>query len=382
MRARRFIVKRLAPAVALAALLCQCETARFYSQAVAGHWQIQRAAKPSQRVRADATAPESVRAKLEVVEELRRFAGERLGLPARGQYHRYADLKREHLVWVVFAAPEFSLEARTWRYPLLGRLSYRGYFQQKDAEALAERLRAAGDDVFVAEVDAYSTLGWFSDPVLNTFIGLPERDLAELLFHELTHQRIYLRGDTDFNEALATAAGRAGARLWLRESGRKSELAKFERDEQVVAAFLSELTQTRAELKALYARTDLEPEAMRQAKAAIFAGLRRRADALNHRHGGSLKIDRWFQKPVNNARLLSIAAYYDMVPLFERHLERTCGGDFEAFFQSLKPLRRLSPEQRRRWLMNGACVKAKDGSGWPEAPAGAQPPAATHESFP
>ncbi len=338
-------------ALALMLLLCQCETVHFYQQAAAGQWQILRHARANDRIRADANTSESLRQKLGVVEELRSFASQRLALPSRRQYHRYADLRREHVVWVVFAAPEFSLAARTWRYPFLGSLNYRGYFKSADAEKLAERLRAGGDDVFVGEVDAYSTLGWFSDPVLNTFIDLPERDLAELIFHELTHQRLYLRGDTEFNEALATAVGRAGARLWLRESGRGEELNAFERDEVILAGFLRELSRARVELAALYARAGLAPDAVRKAKAGVFARLRRRADALNEQHGGGLKIDHWFAKPVNNARLNSIATYYDLVPGFERLLVEDCAGDFERFFQTLKPLHKMNPQQRREWLL-------------------------------
>ncbi len=343
------LTRRLLPVV-LALLLCQCETAHFCRQAVAGHLQVRRAMRPSDEVRADAQTTPELRQKLALVDELRAYAETRLALSARRQYHTYADIGRAHLVWVVFAAPEFALEARTWHYPLLGRLAYRGYFRQSEAEALADKLRAQGEDVFVAEVDAYSSLGWFSDPVLNTFIGKAERELAELLFHELTHQRIYWRGDTDFNEALATAVGRAGARRWLRETGRQRELAAFEREEKIQAAFLDDLKIIRAELEILYARADLDADAKRAAKAALFQDLRRRADALNQRFGGSLKIDRWFAKPVNNARLLSIAAYHDLVPLFEHRLENECGGDLEAFFESLGETRRMTPPQRREWL--------------------------------
>lgn len=353
MSARRVVRRGLLQAL-LAVLLCQCETARFYRQGIAGHWQVQSAARSFSRVRADKRTTDALRDKLDLVEELRAFAEARLALSAKGQYHRYTDLKREHLVWVVFAAPEFSLNPRTWRYPLLGRLSYRGFFRQSDAEALADKLRGQGDDVFVAEVDAYSSLGWFSDPVLSTFIGKPERDLAELLFHELTHQRIYLRGDTEFNEALATAVGRVGARRWLSETGRGRELAAFEREEKIQAAFLAELRTTREQLAALYARGDLKPDTKRAAKARLIEDLRRRAEAMNRRFGGSLKIDQWFARPVNNARLLSISSYHDLVPLFERRLEADCGGDFAAFFESLQAARRMSLKERRQWLAGPA----------------------------
>ncbi len=339
---------------ALCLLLCHCSTARFYTQAISGHLEIQRAAKPSERLLADPATPDTLRQKLETIADIRRFAETQLALPAKRQYHRYADLKREHLVWVVFAAPEFSMKPRTWHYPLLGSLSYRGYFKQARAETLAAKHRAQGDDVFIAEVDAYSTLGWFSDPVLNTFIDLPDRDLAELLFHELTHQRLYFPGDTDFNEALATAVGREGTLRWLTSTRRTRELAAYNREDRILSAFLRELAPTRAALETLYARDDLVPDAMRAAKAAIFKDLRRRADALNQKHGGTLKIDKWFRKPVNNARLLSISAYHDLVPAFETLLKKHSQGDLEPFFQTLQTTRRLSPERRRAWLQSSS----------------------------
>lgn len=342
-------VRRLLPGL-LTVVLCQCETARFYRQAVAGHLQVRRAMRPSLQVRAEPGTPAALRKKLEVVEELRAFAATELGLPAQRQYRSYADIGREHLVWVVFAAPEFELRPRTWRYPFLGDLSYRGFFQPEPAEALAANLREKGEDVFVAEVDAYSSLGWFSDPVLNTFVHRSDRELAELLFHELTHQRLYWRGDTDFNEALATAVGRVGTRRWLRATNRTRELEVFEREEKIQAAFLEDLKVVRGRLETLYTRDDLGAEAKRAGKAAAFQDLRRRADALNRRFGGSLKIDRWFAKPVNNARLLSIAAYHDLVPHFERRLEEDAAGDFEAFFEALQVTRRMSPEERQEWL--------------------------------
>ena len=342
----------------LVLLLCQCETARFYRQAVAGHLEVRRAMRPSAEVCAEAATPAKVREQLEVVNELRAYAIARLGLPAQRQYRSYADIGREHLVWVVFAAPEFELRPRTWSYPFLGDLSYRGFFRPEQAEQLAAQLRAEGEDVFVAEVDAYSSLGWFSDPVLNTFIDRTDRELAELLFHELTHQRLYWRGDTDFNEALATAVGRAGTRRWLQETNRTSELAAFEREEVIQSAFLEDLKVIRARLEKLYARSDLTAEAKREEKVAIFQDLRRRADVLNRRFGGSLKIDRWFAKPVNNARLLSIASYHDLVPLFERRLEQGCAGDFAVFFEQLRATRRMRPEERLQWLRGSPSVDA------------------------
>lgn len=342
--------RRLALLLPLALLLAQCSTTRFYTQAAAGQWEIQRKARPIAKLLADPSTPDSLRKKLELVQEIRAYAETSLNLPTKNQYHRYTDLQREHLVWVVFAAPEFSLEPHTWHYPFLGKLSYRGWFQEKNANANAADLRSRQLDVFIAEVDAYSTLGLLSDPILSTFIDLPERDLAELLFHELTHQRLYLPGDTDFNEALATAVGRHATRRWLTDTGRTRELAAYDREDRILTAFLIDLDITRATLESIYSQTTLTDEAKRRAKAATFQQLRQRADRLNQCFGGSLKIDEWFAQPVNNARLNAIATYHRLVPAFQHHLRERCQNDLERFFESLRQTRRLTPAQRLTWL--------------------------------
>jgi predicted aminopeptidase len=334
----------------LALLLAQCSTTRFYTQAAAGQWEIQRKARPIPEVLADPATPAPLKKKLELIQEIRAYAETTLRLPAKNQYHRYTDLQREHLVWVVFAAPEFSLEPHTWRYPFLGKLSYRGWFREKDATALASNLRVRDLDVFIAHVDAYSTLGLFSDPVLSTFIDRPERDLAELLFHELTHQRLYLPGDTDFNEALATAVGRHATRRWLTETGRTQELAAYDREDRILTAFLAELETTRTALEKTYAQATLTDEEKRRAKATAFQQLRQRAERMNRRFGGTLKIDKWFAQPVNNARLNAIATYHHLVPAFQHHLQARCQNDLEKFFASLRQTRRLTPAQRLTWL--------------------------------
>lgn len=336
-------------AASLLCVLCQCQTAQFYTQALRGQKEILSKARPIPDLLADPELDPKLRPRLQLVQELRQFADQELQLPTHQQYDRYTDLKRKYVVWVVFAAPEFSLEPHTWRYPMLGRLAYRGFFTEPPAQALASQLRDQGMDVFVSGVAAYSTLGWFSDPVLNTFISQPDRDLAELLFHELTHQKIYFSGDTEFNEALATAVGRFGAQHWLRQTGRTQELAIYQRDAIILTEFLAELKQTRRQLTQLYQQTDLSPTEKRLAKTRLIKQLRSRAQQLNRRYGGSLKIDKWFHQPVNNARLLSIATYYDLVPAFESLLAQ-CQYDLPTFFKTLHPLRKQTKTQRRQFL--------------------------------
>lgn len=330
-------------------LLPSCATVQFYSQALDGQMEVFEKARPVDKVKADPTVKPALKQRLDVVAEMLGFAEKDLHLPAKGQYGRYTDLGRPYVVWVVYAAPEFSVEGKTWWYPFVGELEYRGYFKEELAQREADRWRKKGMDVHVGGVSAYSTLGVFRDPLLNTFIGRSEADLAELLFHELTHQRIYLSGDTDFNEALATAVGREGARRWLRATGRTAQLDQYERDIRVENEFVVIALQSREELRAVYAKTYPNEEAKRAAKAAAFAQLRDRLLAMDRRHGGSLRMEKWLAKPVNNARLNTIATYHQLVPAFEALLAQH-HGNLETFFDEVKGMRPLSKEERVRKL--------------------------------
>lgn len=333
------------PPLLAAGMLASCSTAGFYRQALAGQMEMSRKTRPVADVLADPASKPLLKEKLATTRDILAFAEKELGLPAKGQYERYANLGRRHAVWVVFAAPEFSVEPKRWWYPLIGSLKYRGYFKEELAERHARQCRAQGLEAFVGGVEAYSTLGWLRDPLLNTFLGRDDAELAELLFHELTHQRLYLPGDTDFNEALATAVGQEGARRWLKARGRLDDLRAYEKELRIERLFIAELLRARDELKTLYARADMEENAMRQAKQAVFDRLRARVLALDQCHGGSLKLEKFFSKPVNNARLATVATYHDLLPDFEALLRR-CHGDLERFFQQVRALRHLAPEER------------------------------------
>ncbi len=359
-----------------AACLSSCSTLRFYSQAAGGQMEILRKARPVPEVMADPKSKPLLKQKLSTVDDILDFAEKELHLPAKGQYRRYANLGRRHAVWVVFAAPEFSVKPKTWSYPLLGKLAYRGFFEEKLATAEADKLRAEGFDVYVAGIDAYSTLGFFRDPLLNTFIGRSDADLAELIFHELTHQRLYLSGDTDFNEAFATAVGQEGARRWLRARGRMKELAQYEKEMRVEREFIKLVLETREELKGLYPpkppseaileylKTTRKPLTkyiaipggherwlkIRDQKQSTFTRLHQRALALDARHGGSLKLERWFNKPVNNARLATVSSYYEMLPGFEALLKQR-GGDLEQYMADIGTMRQLKHDDRRQRIM-------------------------------
>ena len=333
----------------LAACLTGCSTMKFYFQAANGQAEILNKARPIAKVIPDQRTSERVKRKLVLVQELRQFAGQQLGLPADRQYQRYSDLGRRYVVWIVYAAPEFSVEGKTWSYPLVGTLEYSGFFSKEAADEEAAGLKAAGLEVFSGGVEAYSTLGWFRDPVLNTFLYRSDSELAELIFHELTHVKLFVPGDTDFNEAFATANAEAGVRRWLISKGDLRGLARYDksltREREIVHLLLG----AREKLKQLYARTSLGPEEMRREKAAIIVEMRQEYADIRRRWGVSAHRDQSFSRPWTNARLNTVATYYDLVPGFERLLKEK-GGDLHAFYAAVKGMRRLSKEQRQSAL--------------------------------
>jgi predicted aminopeptidase len=328
------------PVTVLAFVLSACQTMNYYGQAIAGQWEIQRKSRPIQAVISDPATDADLRAKLETVLQIRRFASEHLALPGHESYGKYADLGRRHVVWNLFAAPEFSLEAKSWRYPIVGSLDYRGYFDESAARHAAADLRQQGYEVMVSGVDAYSTLGWFHDPVLNTFVGYPEVALAELIFHELTHRKLFRRGDTIFNENLANAVAEEGVRRWLSHLGRdealRSYLALLERRRD----FYSEVDRVRSELELLYA-SGLPEETMRERKSGHLGSLQERLRELRRRWGGR-GLESWLQGSLTNAHLVAVTTYHHHIPLFER-LIRDADGNMDQFFRLVESVELPDP---------------------------------------
>jgi predicted aminopeptidase len=317
----------------VACLAGGCRTVEFYAQAAAGQFEVLAKRRPADEVIA-ATDDPALRGRLELTRGLLDFAETELHMPAKGNYQSYAALGREHLVWVVHAAPELSLEAKEWWYPIVGRQSYRGYFREDLAAAEAARLAADGHDTYVGGVDAYSTLGWFRDPVLDTFVGRAEVDFAELIFHELVHVTHYVSGETEFNEGLAEAVAREGVRRWLRATGRSRQVARYVRRLARIDRAREAIGGTAARLEALYA-SDLAADEMRARKAREIARLRARVRALRVDWGRGL--DSWIDDPINNARLNAFTTYEAEVPRFAELLRR-CDGDFARFWERVRTM--------------------------------------------
>jgi len=290
------------------------------------------------------STPPTLRAQLEAVTAIRDFATHELGLPDNGSYRSYADLGRPYVVWNVVAAPEFSVDPKKWCYPIVGCVAYRGYFSAQRAHRFGAQMRSHGLDVTVGGVAAYSTLGHFNDPVLNTMMGWNDVELAAIIFHELTHQLLYVPNDSSFNEALATTVEEEGVRRWLQAQGRDADLSKHLEQQAHYLKVIDLLTATRTELRAIYA-SGLTPDQMRAKKRAAFADLRASYAVLKTGWGGHAPFETWFTEDINNAHLASIATYFSCVPGFEREL-KAAGGNLAVFYARVRELAKLDQAKR------------------------------------
>lgn len=323
--------------------LTGCAQMNYYAQATHGQSSLMAAAKPIDDLLQNPELEPKLRQRLLTANKIRHFAVDELALPDNGTYQNYADLQRPYALWNVVATPELSMRPLQWCFPIAGCVSYRGYYSEAGAQAFAEEMRAAGNDVQIMGVPAYSTLGWYKDPVLSSFINYPDAEVARLMIHELAHQIVYVQGDTQFNESFATAVEEVGVDRWLARYGddkaRQSYAVTQERKQQFIALLL----QYRQKLVDNYAsgRTDA---AKRQAKQEIFAALQDDYKLLKASWNGHAAYDRWFAQGLTNAHLASVATYHDQVPGFRALLRET--NDFPAFYRAVIALSRLDKVQR------------------------------------
>ena len=344
----RSLGRRILTLFALTAVLIGCQSAGYYAQAIWGQVQIMSAKRPVSELIQDPGTPPAVKEKLAYVLALREFARKELLLPVGGAYTDYADLHRPFAVWNVFAAPELSLEPKTWCYPVVGCASYRGYFSRAAAENYADSLRLDGYDAYVSGVLAYSTLGWFDDPVLSTFVRLDNIRLGALIFHELAHRVVYVAGDTDFNESFATAVEEEGIRRWAAAIQAPDIIAVHERRQRLKDMVLARVSKLRYELQTVYASI-LPAEGKKINKSAVFNSFRSDFEREKQRHPEMAGYEEWFASGLNNATLVLLAAYHDLLPAFQRLLDRM-GGDLPAFYNECRQLSRLTPAERKEQM--------------------------------
>ena len=340
----RFLV-RFVPLLACG-LIAGCSSASYYGQLAQGQWQLLRARTPITQVIDDPATDATLRQRLAQAEEARVFASDHLKLPDNRSYRVYADLGRRFVVWNVFATPALSLHPVTHCFPIAGCVAYRGYYSQDSARGAAALMRQQGLDVYVGGVEAYSTLGWFDDPILSTMTGWGDERLATLIFHELSHQRVYVKDDTEFNESYATFVEQEGSRQWRRARG-LAPVPEGERGQR--EAFVQLVLASRERLQALY-DSPLEAEGKRRGKQAEFERLRRDYRQLrDSQWGGVGRYDAWIEGPLNNATLLPFGLYDRWVPAFEA-LYRQAAGDWARFHQRVQALGRLPPAARHQAL--------------------------------
>lgn len=340
------MVTKLRPLLVIAFCLAAqgCGTV-YVAQAAKGQLQILTARKPIPRVLADPKVSPQLKTRLESVRDAREFAWRELGLPNNKSYTTYADLHREYVVWTVTATPEFSIEPREWCFPIVGCVAYRGYFKEARATRFADELRAQGFDTMVGGTPAYSTLGKFNDPILNTMMIYGDDELASILFHELSHQVIYIQDDTAFNEAFAVTVEQEGLTRWLKSRGREDHLVRYQKRRERQAEGLAVVRRYRTELAALYASA-IAADVMRARKKAVFAQLVEELKALDARYSVKSGIVDDLEDGPNNARLASIATYYDCVPGFEKLLA-SVDHELPRFYAAAADLAKLSRAERR-----------------------------------
>ena len=344
---RRTLVA-LGAALVVAGVLGGCTATSYYWQAFSGQMEVRRLSRPVDEVISAPDTNAEIRRRLEYAKVARDFASSELKLPDNHSYRVYADLKRNYIVWNVFAAPALSLKLQTHCFPIAGCVSYRGYFSEADANAYAQQLRDQGLDVYSGGVPAYSTLGWFDDPLLNTFIRYPELEIARLIFHELGHQVAYAPGDSTFNESFATTVEEEGLRRWMVAHATPEQKSQYELFGRRRKDLMDLLRRTRDKLDAVYKQAGSD-EAKLAGKQAVLAAMHEEYAQLRTGWGGYNGYDAWIAKDLNNAKLGSISTYNQLVPAFNALLARE-HNDLPAFYAQVKELAKMSKKERDQRL--------------------------------
>jgi len=325
-----------------------CSTISYYSQAVGGHLKLMNAREPVEKlINSDSTEPE-LKQKLQTLVDARKFASQTLLLPENDSYNTYVETGRKYVTWNVVAAEEFSLRAKTWCFPVAGCVSYKGYFAEEDAKAYAKTLADENLDVNIGGASAYSTLGWFDDPILDTMLSGGDIRYVSTLFHELAHQVLYIKDDSNFNEAFATFVEQQGIRIWLEARNENDRIKRYDAYLARNADFSELLKSTRGDLLAVY-KQDLPIEEKRAAKQGVFDEMQENYQQLKVSWNGYSGYDGWFSRKINNARLVSVATYHRLVPAF-RQLYLDSDEDLEVFYDKARTVADLPSDERRRTL--------------------------------
>ena len=332
----------------LTVFISGCADISYYMQSVDGHLSIIHKTQKIDDLLEDANTSPELKKRLELVTQIRLYAIEQMHLPESDSYTIYADLGRKYVLRNLFAAQELSIKPKQWCYPVVGCAGYRGYFNIQQLERFADNLKQQGYDIYISNVPAYSTLGWFDDPVLNTFINWPDYLLAGLIFHELSHQHVYVDGDTQFNESFAVTVQQAGVTSWLKSLGKEDQVTRFQAYLSNRQQVINLIIQTREELKQAYAE-NIETSEKRLIKQRIMSGLKTKYQQMSSEFEVADGFSRWFAADINNAQLASISTYYADVPVFKKFLD-DADNDFEVFLKRIKNIAELPEKKRNRCM--------------------------------
>ena len=325
-----------------------CAQLSYYAQATQGQLGLVASAKPIDQWLADPKVSDQLKQRLTRAQQIRTFAVQALGLPENGSYTRYAELNRPYVVWNVIATQELSMKPVQWCFPVAGCVDYRGYYRKEDAQRFAQELRDQGYEVRVSGVPAYSTLGWFNDPVLSTFIAYPEAEVARMLFHELAHQVAYAPGDTTFNESFATTVESIGVEQWLDKHGSPDSRERYREFRQRKRDFIDLLTQHRQRLEEVFA-SDISDDEKRNKKALVITSLKQTYHQIKEeKWGGYSGYDQWFNEPITNAHFVLIATYEELVPAFQALHAKS--GSLKKFYAEVKAMAKQDKVRRREQL--------------------------------
>lgn len=348
----------LLPLLVPLALVTACASPAYYGQAISGHLALMRSRVPVEEVLQDTATDPELAATLRQTQEILAFANDRLGLPANRGYRQIAMTGRKAVTWNVVAAKEFSVDPRVWCFPVAGCVPYRGYFASARADRFAGKMRAKGLDVMISPAIAYSTLGWFEDPLLDTMLQYSGAQLAGIMFHELAHEKLYVKSDTGFSEAFAAFVEEMGVQLWAEAAGRTEDQQAWERRRQAAVEFNRVLQEARRKLAEVYS-SGLPDETRRQEKAAVFAGLKDNYEGLVRDHWGGVDyFATWMGGELNNAHLALMNSYEGGHCAFAA-LYQESGRDLERFYALAGTRAALDKEQRSAWL-NQPCQGPAD----------------------
>ncbi len=349
------LIRLIIVCVLLIVCFSGCSTIGYYHQSISGHLTLISKRERIVDIVNDSARDEKLIQQLQLSEKLRTFASEKLKLPNNDSYRSYVQLDRPYVTWNVFAASKYSITLQQWCFLVVGCVPYRGYFEEADANTYAEQLASQGLDVYVAGVPAYSTLGWFDDPLLSSMLDRGEITTASYIFHELAHQQFYLKGDGNFNEAFATAVEELGVMKWLDHQDRNEDMQRYQNWLLQKSVFSEFIKNSRKEFELLY-QQQYDPEKMHVEKEILISEMRRKFEKLSDNNKHIARYTKWMSGPLNNAQLGAISLYRAWVPAFHR-IFSLCGDDFDNFYRYVEKIAKLTEEQRNETLLTTqACL--------------------------